>query len=153
MFGKTGLKIAATLAAALFCGAALAHSGATGVVAERMEAMKDIAAEMKRIGAMVRGEKDYDAEKAASAAETIAEHAGNMPALFPEGTHDDPSEALPVIWSEWEDFTRSAEQLEASAEALSGAAIEASSAVEIRPDFAAVGKACSACHQDYRQPD
>ena len=50
--------LAATLALSVSCGLALAHSGATGIVKQRMDAMKDIAAQMKLIGAMVRAERD-----------------------------------------------------------------------------------------------
>lgn len=153
MLDEKGFIIAATLALSLVGGAALAHSGATGIVAERMESMKDIAGHMKRIGAMVKGERDYDAEMAAAAADAIAGHARDMPALFPEGSNADPSEALPVIWTQWDAFEKSAGELEATAAALSEAAGTASNADEIRTQFATVGKACAACHQDFRKSD
>ena len=135
------------------CGLALAHSGATGIVKQRMDSMKDIAAQMKQIGAMIKGERDYDAGLAASAADAIAQHAGMMPSLFPEGSNEGPSEALSSIWSDWDGFTQSAGDLESRAVALSDAAKSASRAAEIRAPFAAVGKTCSSCHEDYRKPD
>jgi cytochrome c556 len=153
MSGKTAFGIAATLALSAWCGAAFAHSGATGIVAERMDAMKDIAAQMKQIGGMIKGERAYDAELAATAANAVSEHAGNMPALFPQGTNAAPSEALPDIWTEWEAFEQSAEDLRTSAAGLAEAALQAANANEIRPHFATVGKACAACHQDFRQAD
>ncbi|GAB4348626.1 MAG: cytochrome c [Oricola sp.] len=153
MIGRTGFKIAATLAFSLSCAGAIAHSGATGIVAERMEAMKKIAGRMKEIGAMVRGKREYDAGAAAAAAAAIARHAGRMPSLFPEGSDGDPSEALPAIWTEWDDFIAFVEALEASAAELSDAARQATDADAIRPHFATVGQACSACHEDFRMAD
>jgi len=153
MLENTTLRIAAALAISLQCTMAFAHSGATGVVLERMEAMKDIAAQMKRIGAMIKGTREYDAALAASAAELIVEHAETMPSLFPEGSIEGPSEARPSIWADWSGFTRSADDLAAAASALSQAAHGASEPAGITPHFAAVGKTCSACHQDYRLAD
>ena len=144
--------LAATLALSVSCGLALAHSGATGIVKQRMDAMKDIAAQMKLIGAMVKAERDYDAAAAAAAADVIVRHADAMLPLFPEGSTEHPSEALTVIWSDWEGFSRSAVELAASATALSDIASDATSAADIRAAFAAVGKTCSSCHEGYRKP-
>ena len=41
--------------------AAFAHSGATGVVKERMDQMKAVAASMKAIGGMIKDAVPYDA--------------------------------------------------------------------------------------------
>lgn len=150
MFG-TIRNVTMALAVCLCGGLALAHSGATGIVKERMDAMKDIAAQMKQIGVMVKGEKAYSADVAAAAATVIAEHAGTMPSLFPEGSNDMPSEALATIWSDWGRFTQSAEELSITATTLSEVAGSATSADEIRVQFAAVGKTCSACHEGFRK--
>ncbi|WP_419912014.1 c-type cytochrome [Hoeflea sp.] len=133
------------------CGGwALAHSGATGIVKQRMDAMKDIAAQMKQLGAMIKGERDFDAAAAAAAAETIVQHADTMLSLFPQGSNEHPSEALTVIWSDWQGFSDSAGEFAAHAMALSDAAGSATSAAEIRASFATVGKGCTACHEVYR---
>ena len=144
---------AAALALSVSAGTAAAHSGASGVVKERMELMKDIAEQMKQIGAMIKGEAAFDAAAVRSAADTVAAHAGAMPELFPEGSTDAPSEALPVIWQDWEAFRGLAADLEDSAGALSEAAAAASGAGAIRAPFASVGRTCSACHEDFRQAD
>ncbi|MCY6383364.1 c-type cytochrome [Hoeflea prorocentri] len=147
----TGLWAASAFVISAFGGLALAHSGATGVVKERMEAMKYIAAQMKQIGVMVKGEQAYSADVAAAAAAVIAEHAETMPSLFPEGSNSMPSEALATIWSDWGRFARSAEELSITATTLSEVAGSATSADEIRVQFAAVGKTCSACHEGFRK--
>ena len=147
----SSLCVALALAVLPLGGLALAHSGATGLVKERMDAMKDIAARMKQIGAMMKGEQAYSADAAASAAAIIVEHAARMPSLFPDGSNDHPSEALAVIWSDWDRFTDSAEELTITATTLRDTAAGATSVEEIRLQFAAVGKTCSGCHEGFRK--
>lgn len=99
--------------------AAFAHSGATGVVKDRMEAMKSMGEAIKRIKPMMSGEAKYDAAAVKKAAETIAAEAGAaMTDKFPEGSTDAPSEVLPRAWEEWDHFTALAAQLEMAADGL-----------------------------------
>lgn len=78
--------------------AALAHSGATGVVKERMDAMDEMGEAMKRLTPMMRGQAEYDPEVVRDAADTMIGHAGaQMTELFPEGSNGQPSEALDAI--------------------------------------------------------
>lgn len=141
---------AAALAAGVVSGIAMAHEGATGIVMHRMEAMKEISESMKTIAAMVKGEKEFDAADVEAAARVIAGHGKHMPHMFPEGTLDKPTEALPVIWTRWDDFTGLAKKMETDALALAEAARGASSAQDIVPQLGEVGKSCKACHQDFR---
>ena len=141
---------AAVIAAGIASGIAIAHEGATGMVMQRMEAMKEISEGMKAIGAMVKGEKEFDGVAVESAARMIAEHGKHMPHMFPEGTLDKPTEALPVIWTRWDDFTGLAKRMETASLALAEAARTASSAQDIVPPLSEVGKTCKACHQDFR---
>ena len=135
----------------LVCGMVLAHSGATGIVKERMDLMKSIADQMKAVGRMIKGEDDFDAQKVAKAAEVIVRHAEKVPEMFPEGSNDSPSEALPTIWQDWETFLQLTADMKQQASNLRTAAKKAADIDGIRPQFAAVGKTCSACHQDFRK--
>lgn len=102
---------------------ALAHSGATGVVKERMDAMDELGEVMKRLTPMMRGQSDYNPDIVRSAADTMIGHAGaQMTELFPEGSNGKPSEALDVIWEDWEEFAALAEALRTSAEGMKLAA-------------------------------
>ena len=102
---------------------ALAHSGATGVVKERMDAMDELGEVMKRLTPMMRGQSDYDPNIVRSAADTMIGHAGaQMTELFPQGSNGKPSEALDVIWEDWEEFAALAEALRTSAEGMKLAA-------------------------------
>jgi cytochrome c556 len=103
--------------------AAFAHSGATGVVRERMDAMMEMGKAVKTVTPMMSGETAYDAEAVRAAAETFRRHGGEtMTSLFPEGSGDAPSEAKAAIWSEPERFAALADRLEVYAEGLIGAA-------------------------------
>lgn len=128
-----------------------AHSGATGVVKERMELMDSIASQMKLVGEMIKGQRAFAADSAVAAANMIAKHAAEMPEKFPEGSLDHPSEALPVIWEDWDDFLRLTEELETAANLLAQTAQSATDSGELRSAFATLGKTCSACHEGFRK--
>ena len=79
--------IALFIHSVIFAGIAWAHSGATGVVKERMQLMKDIARDTKALGLAFKGTTPYDPVEIAAAAERISEHAGDrLTALFPAGS-------------------------------------------------------------------
>lgn len=102
---------------------ALAHSGATGVVKERMDAMVDLGDAMKRLTPMMRGQTEYDPDIVRGAADTMIGHAGSaMTDLFPDGSNGKPSEALDTIWEDWDEFAALAEALRANAEGMKRAA-------------------------------
>lgn len=103
--------------------AALAHSGATGVMKERMDAMGEMGDAMKRLTPMMRGQTAYNPDVVRNAADTMIGHAGTqMTELFPEGSNGTPSEALDAIWEDWEEFAALAEALRTSAEGMKLAA-------------------------------
>lgn len=126
----------------------LAHSGATGIVKERMEIMKDVGAVMKELGAMVKGKVEFDAVTVAKRGRDLKSHAASIPALFPANSIHGPSEALPTIWENFEAFSQIASNLESAAVALSG--VTKSSALPAA--LGAAGRTCKACHTDYRKP-
>jgi len=103
--------------------AAFAHSGATGVMKERMDAMGEMGDAMKRLTPMMRGQTAYDPDVVRNAADTMIGHAGTqMTELFPEGSNGAPSEALDAVWEDWEEFAALAEALRTSAEGMKLAA-------------------------------
>lgn len=103
--------------------AALAHSGATGVVKERMDGMMAMGKAIKDITPMMRGKAEYDPEAVRAFSEEVRRHSGTaMTRLFPEGSDGKPSEAKQTIWTNWEEFEELAEQLHLLSEGLSKAA-------------------------------
>ena len=138
---------AIVLAAALTTTSVFAHQGATGVVKERMDAMSDIAAQLKSVNLMIRGTNDFDAAAVRAAMEKIADHAAMLPHQFPEGTDAAPSEAAPLIWTETEEFNAIFAQLELSAREIASLADDHSA---VKAGFRAVAQTCKDCHEGYR---
>lgn len=146
------LIFAAVLAFSVSAGGLVfAHSGATGIVKERMALMERIADQMKTIGEMVQGKRPYDAEHASNAAQALKDHAGRINDLFPEGSNHSPSETLSTVWSDWEEFERLTAEFSIAADALSKSAASADEVTAMRSGFADVAKTCSECHQKFRK--
>ena len=134
----------------LSTGAALAHSGAKGVVKQRMEMMGDIAAQMKTVAHMLSGQKAFDPQQITASARQIADHAKGFAHLFPEGSIKSPSEARPEIWTRWDEFLDRSAEMKARAVALAAAAKTAEGPLDIKKPFGQLGMSCKACHQDFR---
>ena len=99
--------------------AAWAHGGATGIVKERMDGMSAMGKAVKELTPMMRVQADYDANRVRSGADVMITHAGEqMTRLFPEGSGGMPSEALPAVWEDWQEFKELAEQLKVYAEGM-----------------------------------
>lgn len=124
-----------------------AHSGATGIVKERMDNFKESKASMKILKKAVRN-KDF--ETIVEEAQSIHRWASKLTTYFPEGSNQHPSEALDLIWTELDRFElRAVDQLEAS-DRLIGAG-KSRDAGEAAAAFVELGKSCKACHDDYRE--
>ena len=117
------LRIATAVAATLVGVAALAHTGATGVVMERMMGMSAMRDAMAALAPIMQGAAPYDARVVQENAARILEHAGNnMTSLFPEDGDNAASFVKPELWEQWEDFDRMAGELRQYAEGLAASA-------------------------------
>lgn len=146
------LKVLAGLvstASVLIAWPAGGHMGASGVVKERMELMKSMAAAMKTIGKMARGEQTLDGARATDASGTLVRHGPRIHALFPAGSGGGVSEASPDIWRDAQRFREHADALVDRSARLHEAA-KSNDIAAIRTAYRAVGKACSACHKRFR---
>lgn len=164
-----GMAAMAVLAASPL---AFGHGDATGIVKERMESMEALQDAAKALGAMMKGATPYDAEAVREHAATIARHSGEaLTGKFPEGTGGMPSEAKDEIWSDWDEFSRIAAQLELLAQVLGEAADNGLmkdmgghamnhganpdpamlAAMPADGVFMMIGRTCSACHEKFRQ--
>lgn len=133
---------------------ATAHMGATGIVKERMDHMKSIKDSMKVLGPIFKGAVAYDAAAVRTEARALSAKGGRaMTDLFPEGSIEGPSEALPAIWQEWDTFAASAQELEASAALLAETAANPrdGSASDPIKAFSRVVGTCRGCHEDFRK--
>ena len=120
---KTKMIVTASAVVVATAVTAFAHGGAMGVVKERMDAMGAMGKATESLAKIMRGQQDYDAKAVRSHAATIKSHAGeSLTKMFPEGSNEKPSEALPSIWTNWERFVDLANRLEKFAGGLEAAA-------------------------------
>lgn len=110
---------ALALAASAVAAVALAHSGATGVVLERMNGMTAIRDTVAELAPMMQGTVPYDPLTVSEGAGVIAGHAGDtMLSLFPENSLEGKTYAKPEIWTDWQNFAALAGELKIYADAL-----------------------------------
>ena len=137
----------ALIAAATLATAALAHSGVKnpGVLA-RMDTMKSVGAGAGTLGDMAKGKIDFDPAKAEAARAQIIAALNQVPETFKEPHTDPKSEALPVIWEEFDSF------LDKNSDAI--AAVESMDLGDLdllRGSMRALGGGCSGCHKAYKE--
>lgn len=148
----TGL-IAGGLAVLVVGGLAAAQQmmkvGSGDIVADRQRLMKLNGASMKDIGDKA---KAGNIEAIQVNAETVALNAMHIPALFPEGSLSDKSNAKPEIWQRADEFRAAAKNLQTMAEKLRDTAKtkDADATNAILKDFGR--QACGSCHTPFRKP-
>tara|TARA_R110002049_G_scaffold23545_10_gene83728 strand:+ start:117660 stop:118139 length:480 start_codon:yes stop_codon:yes gene_type:complete len=135
---------------------AASHSdkAAAAAVEARHAQMGLIAYHTGILGGMAKGEADYDADLARAAATNLHAAASMAPAtMWLEGTEQgaiDGSRAKPEVWSDAAGFADRLNALQmASAAMIDAAATDLDS---LKTAMGDVGKACGACHDDYRGP-
>lgn len=143
------MKKTMTFALIAFGTAALAHGGVKDKdVMARMEVMKAIGDQVKVIGTMAKGERAFDADAANAALAELAVHSAQIAPLFETPAQDPKSEALPIIWEQWDDFAALAMDTEQTASALAGTITTED---DLRPALGRIGGTCKACHSTYRE--
>ena len=130
---------------------AYAHGGGS-VYEKRHVYMNELGDIMKTFGNFVkRGEGDL-ADLSQKAARII-ELAPDLPSHFPPDTglnHNKESQAKPIIWEKWDDFTSASERLIDLGKDLE-AAFSSKDEVQISAAVKQMGeKGCRACHSQFR---
>ena len=131
-------------------GFAIAHGGATGIVKERMDDMSAMGKAMKTIVKQLKNKTSMDAGAVIQSSQLIVKHSSMIPQMFPQGTHGKPSEALPAIWTNWNDFTAAADKTKDEANKLQQLMTSEASHPQLMKQFATLGKTCKGCHTDFR---
>lgn len=144
--------ILATLVAAVPATMVLAQSAEDSVKA-RQGFFQLISFELGGLGAMAKGDVEYDAEVAsAHAADLAALTSLHITDYFAPGTSNEDlpgkTRALPVIWEDMGGFTEKLDGLTAAVANMSEAAGGGLDA--LRPAMGQLGGACKACHDNYR---
>ena len=129
--------------------AQMAKVGSGDIIADRQRLMKLNGASWKDVQDKI---KAGNIEAVAVNAETLALNAEHIPAMFPQGSTSDKSNAKPEIWQKWSEFEGAAKNLETwslklrdAARAKDGDQVQA-----IAKDFGR--QACGTCHTPFRVP-
>ncbi len=138
-------KLFITCFATVLAGAAFADD----IAHERHELMEGVRDATKPVGAMLKGEKEFDTEVLQSSLAVFADAGARLGDLVPEGSQG--GEAAPAIWedmagfkeeiSKWRDATAAA--IEANPQDLAAA----------KPVVGRVLQSCKGCHDSYRIED
>ncbi len=124
----------------------MAHDGVKDpMVMARMDAMSAVGKAAKTLGEMAKGEAPLHQAKARMARDTLSLGAGKIPALFESPATDPKSEALPLIWENWEDFTARAQAMQAAALEL-----DFTTRNNLSKSMKTLGATCGGCHERYR---
>lgn len=146
----------ALLLAATAPAAALAQEAEIPAAVEaRKGLMKNFSFNLSILGDMAKGEVDYDAERAQTAADRLTKLTDlDQAGYWPEGTSSDQveqSRALPAIWENMEEFRSGFEKLHEAT--LSMRDVAGNGREAVAGQMKALGDACGACHEDYRMSD
>lgn len=70
--------------------------------------------------------------------------------LFPKGSGEGKTDALPKIWKDWDGFSEAADKAKSAADDVA-AALEAEDKAAFGGAMKAMGGACKGCHKKYRK--
>lgn len=119
---------------------------------ERHELMEDVGDAAKPVGAMLKGERDYDWSVVMESLKTFEKVSMRFGELFPAGTETgEGTEAAPAIWDDREGFEEAlADWRTATLEAL---AAQPETLDAAKPLLGSVFNQCKNCHDGYRIED
>jgi len=123
-----------------------AHSGATGIVKQRMDQFTRSKDNLKAIKAHIAAENYQEIQRLAS---EIKDWAESMPDYFPVGGDQKLSEASPQIWVDFSGFKRAADAHATAAGDLVIAASHEDKTAVIAA-MAATAASCKSCHKRYK---
>ena len=126
-----------------------AETSTENAIKYRQAVMESMAAHAETLSLMAFNKVEPN-EFYQSHADALANGTAELKFLFPEGSGQGDTHALPEIWQNPEDFSaarmKSEEAFAALREAVASGDNEA-----IRSAFAAAGKTCKGCHEKYRE--
>ena len=114
----------------------------------REDGMKEMGKALKAIKGLVADNGDK-AENAPQA-QTIVNNSAKIPTWFPKEAGLGEA-AKPDIWDQWDKFEGNAKNLNTQASQLVAAAQGGGDMSAIQAQFAATGKVCGTCHEDFKK--
>jgi cytochrome c556 len=117
----------------------------------RQSVMKIVGWNFKPMGAMVKGDRPFDAKAFSTHAKDLAAVSSlNILAGFPEDTDGKGSKAKPEIWMKWDDFKEKMATMQRETAKLAEVAAGGDQGA-IKKQFGEAGKTCKGCHDDYKE--
>jgi cytochrome c556 len=118
-------------------------------IAQREELMEETREAIKPLGAMAKGEREFDAAVVQASLQTFRHTAELFGGLFPEGTETGGgTEAKSTIWSDRAGFEQALADFSQAVDA--GIAADPQSVEQLKPVLGSIGKTCKGCHDGYR---
>ncbi len=141
-----------SVAAALAVGATVytAANAETDLIKQRQQAMKAMAGATKEPGAVIKGEAKFDLDKIQQSLAVYQEKASDLKKLWPKGSNNGDTAALPAIWEKQDEFLARFDKLAADAKA---AAASIKDEASFKAEWPKVMSNCGGCHKQYRSPD
>ena len=139
----------------LCTGIVLAHSGASGIVKQRMDAMSDMGDKSKLVADMFKGKVPFDKAALEKATDAFIEHGAEMFDLFPDTTasrNGSSTEALPAIWENLDEFSAAVDKFLVASKSLKLTIAETNDPKALKTAFFKTTRNCSGCHKKYRRP-
>ena len=119
-------------------------------ITQRQNLMKSNQEQLRALTSMSRGQVPFNAAAAQAALQRIEQNARQTPALFPAGSQQGKTDALPVIWERKADFDARAVKLEQDAKAAQAGITDQAS---LQAAVQRVGQNCGGCHETYRRKE
>jgi len=149
------LFVAAIACSCLAVVHAVAGPAETAQIKPRQDKLRDMGGALKAINDEIKkGKLDWD-NTILPNTQTIKERSGYLLNWFPKGSGPESgvkTYALPAIWQKNDDFVKLGKAAQAEALKLDLVA-QTKNGDALKAQVLATGKACKACHDNYRSPD
>jgi cytochrome c556 len=157
MMKKLILSVAAAAVVATGIGAVSANESAEKAVKARQALMQVYAFNIGQLGAMVKGEKEYNADLAKASAENLVKATSmNGMAMWVPGTSIDDEGMAGKSWAKadiWASGSEVGEKAKAMREAAAQMAEVAGNGLDaMKGAMGGLGGGCKGCHEKYRAP-
>ena len=123
-------------------------AGVEGMVEVRQTMMVSVAAHMRSLGAVAKGNMPFT-KTSQDHALSIVRISNVLSLLFPQGSHGGKSHATEEVWSEPAEFERKLKEFKEAATQLL-LVVQNGEEVNVGPSLQAVGSTCSGCHNVFR---
>ena len=142
--------VQAVCAVAVLTAGGVAAWAADSVIETRQADMKAMGKSLKAIKGII--DANGSAADVVEPANKIVEVAGLIPSLFPKGSDQGKTAALPGIWEKWDEFTKHAGALKSEATMLVSAG-QSGDLATVRAQFDKTAKECGGCHKEFKKKE